>query len=177
MAADIYTKAFNGAPEWQAGMKLVNHLDPGLFWAGRRVEAKCICPVNIRAGSTSHILPRTLGQHSQMIEGSLPLVPPVSKAMCGTKPIITDGSSGSPASGQTHPRGLSVFPARAIGPAGMDHSSYTVKAKCLSEYVCVLPAVCTYQGSKGIVADLSTAPSVDCCSLIPCPELMPARPP
>ena len=34
MAADIYTKAFSGAPEWQAVMKLVNHLDPKLFWSG-----------------------------------------------------------------------------------------------------------------------------------------------
>ena len=31
MAADIYTKAFTGAPEWQTACKLVNHLDPKLF--------------------------------------------------------------------------------------------------------------------------------------------------
>jgi len=45
MAADIYTKAFSGAPEWQCVLKLVNHLDPPLFWGsqvgsadGRKVQ-------------------------------------------------------------------------------------------------------------------------------------------
>ena len=50
MAADIYTKAFNGAPEWQAVMKLVNHLDPGLFWAGPAGGGKVHMPSEHKGG-------------------------------------------------------------------------------------------------------------------------------
>ena len=50
MAADIYTKAFNGAPEWQCVMKLVNHLDPGLFWAGPAGGGKVHMPSEHKGG-------------------------------------------------------------------------------------------------------------------------------
>ena len=35
MSADIYTKAFNTTAEWTRNLKLINHLDPQLFWNGR----------------------------------------------------------------------------------------------------------------------------------------------
>ena len=34
-SADIYTKAFTDAVEWTRAQKLVNHLDPKLFWGER----------------------------------------------------------------------------------------------------------------------------------------------
>ena len=50
MAADIYTKAFNDAPAWQCVMKLVNHLDPALFWAGPAGGGKVHMPSEHKGG-------------------------------------------------------------------------------------------------------------------------------
>ena len=50
MAADIYTKAFAGAPEWQTVMKLVNHLDPDLFWKGPGAGRKASMPSEHKGG-------------------------------------------------------------------------------------------------------------------------------
>ena len=50
MAADIYTKAFSGAPEWQCVLKLVNHLDPNLFWSGPGGSGKVHMPSEHRGG-------------------------------------------------------------------------------------------------------------------------------
>jgi len=50
MAADIYTKAFTGAPEWQCVMKLINHLDPSLFWSGPCGGGKVHMPSEHRGG-------------------------------------------------------------------------------------------------------------------------------
>ena len=50
MAADIYTKAFSGAPEWQTAMKLVNHLDPKLFWGGPGGGDKAVMPSTHKGG-------------------------------------------------------------------------------------------------------------------------------
>ena len=50
MAADIYTKAFNDASAWQCVMKLVNHLDPALFWAGPGGGGKVHMPSEHKGG-------------------------------------------------------------------------------------------------------------------------------
>ena len=50
MAADIYTKAFTGAPEWQTACKLINHLDPALFWGGPRGGGKALMPCVHKGG-------------------------------------------------------------------------------------------------------------------------------
>ena len=50
MAADIYTKAFTGAPEWQTAMKLVNHLDPKFFWEGPNGGGKPVMPSEHKGG-------------------------------------------------------------------------------------------------------------------------------
>ena len=50
MAADIYTKAFSGAPEWQTVMKLVNHLVPAIFWSGPDAGHKVSMPCEHKGG-------------------------------------------------------------------------------------------------------------------------------
>ena len=50
MAADIYTKAFTGAPEWQAACKLINHLDPKLFWSGPGGGRRPVMPEEHKGG-------------------------------------------------------------------------------------------------------------------------------
>ena len=50
MAADIYTKAFSGAPEWQTVMKLINHLDPKLFWSGPGGGGRPVMPSEHKGG-------------------------------------------------------------------------------------------------------------------------------
>ena len=40
-AADIYTKAFVSSAEWTRNMKLINHIDPKLFWQGRSAGTPC----------------------------------------------------------------------------------------------------------------------------------------
>ena len=50
MSADIYTKAFPNAPEWQLATRLINHLDPELFWGGRRVVKAHVMPVEHKGG-------------------------------------------------------------------------------------------------------------------------------
>ena len=39
-AADIYTKAFTSLAEWVRNLRLINHLDPKLFWSGRSDGAR-----------------------------------------------------------------------------------------------------------------------------------------
>ena len=59
MSADIYTKAFPNAPEWQLATKLISHLDPELFWGGRRVSKAHVTPVKhkggLMSGSLTHV--------------------------------------------------------------------------------------------------------------------------
>ena len=42
MAADIYTKAFTGKAEWELASRLINHLRPDDFWAGRGTGRSCM---------------------------------------------------------------------------------------------------------------------------------------
>ena len=42
MAADIYTKHFTGRPEWELACKLICHLRPADFWAGRAAGRSCM---------------------------------------------------------------------------------------------------------------------------------------
>ena len=91
-AADIYTKAFNDAPSWQCVMKLVNHHDPGLFWAGPAGGGKVHHPGEHKGGVKFSYLTPIPGMHSQMIEALSHSVPPRSLEMCGMRHIITGSS-------------------------------------------------------------------------------------
>ena len=50
MAADTYTKAFSGAPEWQYVLNLTNHLDPALFWGGPNSDREVHMPSEHKGG-------------------------------------------------------------------------------------------------------------------------------
>ena len=50
MSADIYTKAFPLPPAWQLAMRLINHLDPDLFWGGRRMSKSLAMPSEHKGG-------------------------------------------------------------------------------------------------------------------------------
>ena len=50
MSADLYTKAFPNTPEWQLATRLINHLDPELFWGGRRPSKAHVMPVEHKGG-------------------------------------------------------------------------------------------------------------------------------
>ena len=50
MAADIYTKAFAGAPEWQTVCKLINHVVPSIFWSGVDPGRKVLMPSQHKGG-------------------------------------------------------------------------------------------------------------------------------
>ena len=50
MSADIYTKAFALPPAWQLATRLINHIDPDLFWGGRRMSKSLHMPTEHKGG-------------------------------------------------------------------------------------------------------------------------------
>ena len=50
MSADIYTKGFADAPAWQLAQRLINHIDPDLFWGGRRMSKSLVMPTEHKGG-------------------------------------------------------------------------------------------------------------------------------
>jgi hypothetical protein len=52
MSADIYTKGFAEAAAWQLATRLINHLDPDLFWGGRRMSKALVMPTEHKGGVT-----------------------------------------------------------------------------------------------------------------------------
>ena len=52
MSADIYTKGFAEAAAWQLATRLINHLDPDLFWGGRRMSKALVMPTEHEGGLT-----------------------------------------------------------------------------------------------------------------------------
>jgi len=49
-SGDIYTKGFTNAAEWTRAVKLINHLDPHLFWEGQSGSSKSIMPSEHKGG-------------------------------------------------------------------------------------------------------------------------------
>jgi len=49
-SGDIYTKGFTNAADWERAVKLINHLDPVLFWQGQDGSSKSLMPSEHKGG-------------------------------------------------------------------------------------------------------------------------------
>ena len=98
MSADIYTKGFPLPPAWQLATRLINHIDPDLFWGGRRASKSLVMPSEHKGGLEfdywvsnpwlNHTVKSTTTTTSTALPGVLSGVPTPNN---NTTPLLIDG--------------------------------------------------------------------------------------